>query len=94
MKVRLRWYGELKAAVGSRESEVEVTEGTEIRELPVLLRSEHGERLFYLLGGHEPFGHLRVLVNGRDHFTLEGLKTVLADGDTVTIMPPVRGGLI
>jgi len=33
-----------------------------------------------------------VLINGRDHFTLQGQKTVLADGDTVTFIPLIVGG--
>lgn len=92
MKVRLRLYGALKATIGSREIEIELAEGTELRELPPLLRSRCGEKLFRLLGEQEPFVHLRVLINGRDHFTLRGLQTVLVDGDTVTLMPLVAGG--
>lgn len=92
MRVRLRLYGALKAAVGSREVELELAEGTELRELSPLLRSRCGEELFHLLGEQAPFGRLRVLINGRDHFTLQGLETVLVDGDTVTLMPLIAGG--
>jgi molybdopterin converting factor small subunit len=92
MKVRLRLYGGLKAVVGSREIELELPEGAELRRLPPLLRSRCGEGLFRLLGEQEPFGHLRVLINGHDHFTLQGQETVLADGDTVTFIPLIVGG--
>ncbi len=92
MKVRFRWYGPLKEAVGARESEVDLPEGTKAGQLPLLLRSEYGEGLFQLLGGKEPFDHHIVMVDGRHHVGLQGLETCLVDGSTVTIMHRVTGG--
>lgn len=89
MKVRLRWYGELKTEVGSREVEVEVPQGTKLRDLPQLLRPEYGDRLYDLLGGRRPFGYWRVILNGCYH---QEPKTSLADGDTVAFIPPIAGG--
>jgi len=36
--------------------------------------------------------YIKLLVNGRGLHLLEGLKTVLAEGDVVAIFPPVAGG--
>jgi molybdopterin synthase sulfur carrier subunit len=91
MRIRLRLYGPVRAVVGSRESEVEIPEGTMLGQLPALLRPEYGERLFQLLGGENPFSQHMVLINGQ-HVGLQGLDVALADGDRVTIMPPVAGG--
>ena len=88
----LRWYGKLRVAVGSRESVITLPTGTTLRDLPPLLLPEYGEELFRLLGGQEAFRQVRILVNGRDHFTRQGLDTVLGEGDTVTLMPPMIGG--
>jgi len=41
---------------------------------------------------HEVKSFLQFLVNGRSATTLEGLKTRLADGDILAIIPPVGGG--
>jgi molybdopterin converting factor small subunit len=81
----------MRAAVGSRESEVELPEGAVLAQLPRLLSAEYGEHLFDLLGGEEPFGQHIVIVNGQ-HTALQGLDLVLNEGDTVTIMPPMSGG--
>ncbi|HKL29167.1 MAG TPA: ubiquitin-like small modifier protein 1 [Natrialbaceae archaeon] len=35
---------------------------------------------------------VNVLVNGRDVAHIDGTDTVLEDGDTVSIFPPVAGG--
>jgi len=92
MHITCRWYGTLKAIVGSRESCLELPEGTTLGGLARALREACGEEVYHLLGGDEPFGYLRVLVNGRDHFTLRALDTVLSPGDIVTFMPPMVGG--
>lgn len=89
----MRWYGALRDAVGTRQSELEVPEGATLGQLPLLLQAVYGEKLFHLLGGNQPFNSLRVLINGRDHFVLQGLGTTLAQGDTITLMPPMVGGL-
>jgi molybdopterin converting factor small subunit len=78
--------------VGSRESEVELSEGTRLGELSLLLRAEYGDRVYHLLGGEEIFSRVTVLVNGRHPSGLEGLETALAENDTVVILPPAAGG--
>jgi len=37
-------------------------------------------------------GFLSFLINGRSASTFNGLKTKLADGDVLAIIPPVGGG--
>ena len=92
MKITLCVYGNLKDVVGTRETAIEGPEGAMLKEIPALLRSHFGEELYHLLNNQQPFVGLRVLINGRDHFTLEGLDTMLVDGDRVTIFPPIAGG--
>jgi molybdopterin converting factor small subunit len=36
--------------------------------------------------------HLRWMVNGRDMAFVNGMETVLKDGDEIFIFPPVAGG--
>lgn len=37
--------------------------------------------------------YIKLLVNGRGLHLLQGLKTVLAEGDVIAIFPPVAGGV-
>ena len=92
MRLWLRWYGPLKEAVGTRETEIELPDGTILGQLPLWLRAAYGERLYELLGGEEPFNAHIVMVNGHHYVGLQGLETPLADGYTVTIMHSVTGG--
>lgn len=92
MRIKLRLHGQIKAAIGSREIELEVREGARLRDLPTLLASRYGQEIATLLGGEEPFRSLRVLINGRDHFTLKGVETRFAEGDVVSLVPPIVGG--
>ena len=39
-----------------------------------------------------PFPHIRLMVNGQDIAFLNGMETVLQDGDEILILPPVGGG--
>ena len=71
---------------------MELPDGITLRDLPLLLSEEYGPEFAQLLSAQEPLDRARVLINGRDHFALQGLATVLLEGDTVTIMPPLVGG--
>lgn len=37
-------------------------------------------------------GHLQFFVNGQSATTIEGLETMLVEGDILAIVPPVSGG--
>lgn len=45
-----------------------------------------------LLENGDVRAQVNVLVNGRDVAHIDGIDTVLEDGDTVSIFPPVAGG--
>ncbi len=40
----------------------------------------------------KPQGFLQFLINGNNIATLNGLETLLHDGDVLAILPPVGGG--
>ena len=40
----------------------------------------------------QPKSFLQFLINGNSTSTLNGLETVLKDGDVLAILPPVGGG--
>lgn len=48
----------------------------------------------YIYNGEtgQPKNFLQFLINGTSTQTLDGLETVLKDGDVLAILPPVGGG--
>jgi molybdopterin synthase sulfur carrier subunit len=95
MKITIRFFGALKAVIGSREINLELGPArTNVGDLPKILNERYGEKVLKLLQGkEEPFDYLRVLINGQDHLVLQGLETELKDGDIITLLPPLSGGI-
>jgi MoaE-MoaD fusion protein len=81
MRVRLRLFGAVREAVGSKELELSLATGACVAELRALLLRE-----FPGLGPLD--ARVRISVN---HELAEG-GAVLAEGDEVALLPPVAGG--
>jgi molybdopterin converting factor small subunit len=80
----LRSYtGGAKAVEGS---------GTTLDELLSNLDAEHAGLRDRLVDGENLRRFVNVYLNDEDVRFLGGLKTPLADGDTVTVLPAVAGG--
>lgn len=97
MKVSVRFFTTLREIVGKREETLEFSESEPVNIEKVLERlAELYGKSFreYVYEGKtgEVKGFLQFLINGRSALTLNGLKTELADGDVLAIIPPVGGG--
>jgi MoaD family protein len=94
MRVTIHVFGALKAAIGSRQIDLELgLARATVGDLPAILGARYGEQVSKLLfGKEEPFDYLRVLINGQDHMVLQGLETELKEGDIITLLPPLSGG--
>ena len=92
MKVKLRCFGEVRTAVGSREIILEVPEQTTLHGLLRLLETDNHQISLCVFEGDGFCKRFRVLINGRDTFTLQGTDTTLVNGDIVTIFPLIVGG--
>ncbi len=92
----INFYATLRQIVGGKTVDLNIPEGATLRQLldeiiqlHPLLRRE----LFDETG--ELYGHVHVLVNGRDVPYLENiLDTILNPEDTVNIFPAVGGGCV
>ena len=85
----------LAAMLGRREIELEVPSGSSVMDVVDLVAELMGEQAVPVLlesAGGMPQPHLRIMVNGRDIGVLQGLDTVLAEGDEILILPPAGGG--
>ena len=89
--ITIRIPTQLRAAAGGR-AEAEV-QGATVREALQALWSRHEGLEQRIASEGELRRFVNVYVGGEDVRFLEGLETPLTDGDEVTILPAVAGGL-
>jgi molybdopterin synthase sulfur carrier subunit len=93
--VKVRTILTLKTIMGSGEIELPVAEGSTLGQLITTLVNKYGNDLashLYEPNSKNLRSYIRLMVNGRDIAFLEGIETVLRNGDEVLILPPVSGG--
>jgi molybdopterin converting factor small subunit len=81
--INVRFVSHLGRALGVREAQVDAAN---VRALLKELSRRHG-RAF-----DQAVGSCKVIVNGTNVAFLQGEGTRLADGDLVTLLPPLGGG--
>jgi molybdopterin synthase sulfur carrier subunit len=97
VEVKVRFFTNLREIVNKREETVTFASGGKVTVGLVLKRlsQEYGKpfkEYVYDDKTRQPQGFLQFLVNGNSTSTLNGLETVLKDGDVLAILPPVGGG--
>ncbi|MCK4839969.1 MAG: MoaD/ThiS family protein [Desulfobulbaceae bacterium] len=95
IRVKIHTILGLKKIVGQGELEVPLPQGSTVESLLSWMVKTWGERLSSYLfdsASGSLFPHIRLMVNGRDIGFLNGMETVLQDGDELLILPPVAGG--
>jgi MoaD family protein len=96
--VKVRTILNIKKILGKGEVELRLPEGTNLDDLLFSLISTYGEGLTPHLFEADGKGRgqkariTRIMINGRDIEFLNGLGTVLNEGDEVLILPIVSGG--
>jgi len=91
MKIRL--YATLRQMAGAPAVEVAASSGDTVGVAISQLVAEHPALRDYMLddkGGLQD--HIQVFLGGRHIRWLDGLDTVIAEGDELFIFPPVGGG--
>jgi molybdopterin synthase sulfur carrier subunit len=91
MEVRI--FGSLRPLVGQRAIEVAVPPGGTVGDMLARTAASYpalGARM--LDEGGRPTRAVHVLVNGRSIAFLDGVDTVLQEGDRIALFPPVGGG--
>ena len=96
MDIQLRSVLDVAQVLGAKEQTVSIADGATVGGLVALLLEKHGEplRALVMQGGGVPelAPHVKLYVNGRGVDFLEGMDTLLKDGDDVVIMPQISGG--
>jgi len=93
--VKIHTTAVLKKIVGQRELEVSLPQGSTLEALLSWMVDTWGEKIaFYLFhpGSSSPLPHVRLMINGQDIGFLDGMETLLQDGDEVIMIALVGGG--
>lgn len=92
MNVQLRFFATFREAVGTKVVDREFPDGTTIGDVLRELETEYDDLDGQLIEDGDLRPHINVLKSGREALHLDGMETVLEDGDTLSIFPPVAGG--
>lgn len=93
MELELRFFATFREAVGQKTitREYETDELT-VGEVLAQLESEFDGLEGTLLSDGEIREMLSILKNGQGVVHMDGADTLLSDGDTLSVFPPVAGG--
>jgi len=96
LKIRVEFLGHIRNVIGSeREEEVEISEGSSIADLLMVLSEKYGEpfkKAIFEKSGADVKSNYIITVNGYLLNQLKGLDTRLKNDDNVTLLPIVSGG--
>lgn len=92
MRLELRFFANYREAVGQKVLEREVAVESTVGDLLRALESEFDDLEGELIEDGSVRSQVNILLNGRNVLHEDGLETPLADGDTVSVFPPVAGG--
>ncbi len=90
MQLSLKFFANFREAVGQKTVDHELPDGATVGEVLAELEAEYPD--LDLLEDGELRPQINVLRNGRGVIHMDGVETVLEDGDTLSIFPPVAGG--
>jgi len=96
LRIRVRLYGILKSAANTEALDLEFGKGATIRELIAKIVGTVARPEFenYLIDSDlkDPRPNALILVSGTEIGALDGLDTMLQDGDEVVFLPVAHGG--
>jgi len=94
ISVKVKAILHLTTALGGREQIIVLPKGACIADLLVELEKKYGDPLIKVFQRESGELHpqLILMLNGRNILFLNGLKTVLKDGDELFFLPAVGGG--
>jgi MoaD family protein len=95
MKITVHTILGLRQALGQKKTEIDLPEGSALKDLFSLMKEKWGEKLFkhlYDPASGEVLAHLRIMVNGQTIQFLQGMETPLKEDDEVLILPLISGG--
>ncbi|SET10269.1 molybdopterin synthase sulfur carrier subunit [Natronincola peptidivorans] len=95
MRVTVRVMGNLIGIIGCNSFVIKLDKNATIHDLLKKISELHGEKFKKEVLNQEGKGlapRYKILINGKNIKTMDYFDTVLENGQTIHIMPPVAGG--
>ena len=92
MRVKVRFFGDLRRIFSGKEADMTVEEGTTVRKLLDGLQEDCPDRRKALFPKGRINTHLVIIYNGSPACFKECLENQLRDGDVLSIFPYIGGG--
>ena len=93
LRVLFKSFGPIRRLLGKKIIEVDVPEGSTVRQVVNTIVEQSGEELSKLIMDKDRIsGNLIVILNKKDVETLGGVDIVVREGDVIAILPHVQGG--
>ena len=95
MKIKIHYLGLVKTYTNKSQDEIELKDGASLSELLNKLAAEFGKQFtqdIYEPSAKDVKTMFTVMVNGIVMGQLNGVDTMLKDGDKVILMPLMTGG--
>ncbi|MDB2226136.1 MoaD/ThiS family protein [Halorubrum ezzemoulense] len=92
MELELRFFATFREAAGGKTVNAEFADAATVGDVLRELESEYEGMEGRLIADGDLAPQINVLKNGREVLHLDGLDTPMADGDRLSVFPPVAGG--
>jgi molybdopterin converting factor small subunit len=94
MAITVRFIGSLRASAGSSRLTLHLDKRASLREVITKIVDDKPRLKRALIDPelNDPRANSLILVNGKEMGVLQGLDTMLEDGDELTLIPVVHGG--
>jgi molybdopterin synthase sulfur carrier subunit len=92
--MQVNFFATLRQIVGQKTVDISISEGSTVRQLlDEIVRSYPGLERELIDEQGELYGHVHVIINGRDFKFLDhGIETVITSEDRVSVFPAIGGG--
>lgn len=91
--MRVKLYATLRLKIGQPEVEVQAGPGDTVRDAIRQLLEQYPVLAPHVLSAEgELVDHVQVMLNGRNIRLLDGLDTLLQEGQKLDVFPPIAGG--
>ncbi len=93
MRVHFKSFGPIRRVVGEPVIKLSVEEQSTIRDVIDAVIVLYGTQLAKIILENDGIsGNLIILLNRRDTNRLDGLNTLVSEGDEIALLPHVQGG--